>query len=139
MLRVSRCTAPLRALATTRAPFATTARVAHQPNAPLDIDPSLQALLRDVDVSLARHKGRQDMEDFMARRHRELEVFPDVGGAQLVDGLQLPQEVEEDSDMFDATETRKSPAAQFGSQKYGAVVLPLELTTRISGLIEGAR
>ncbi|KAH9949373.1 mitochondrial small ribosomal subunit Rsm22-domain-containing protein [Amylocystis lapponica] len=88
----------------------------HQPNAPLDLDPSFQVLLKDVDISMLRQKSRHPTaENPHARALRELEVFP--------------------SDAASEEEARKSPAALFGSQRIGAVVLPFELQQTITRLI----
>jgi hypothetical protein len=136
MLRVGRTAGALRALAQAGPRLTTSARASiSQPNAPLDLDPSLQALLRDVDVSLMRHKTRvsSGLDDPMTRKHRELEVYEDVDEASLVPRT-THDELEYDDD---SAGSRKSPAAAFGSRQIGAVVLPLELQNAITRLIEG--
>jgi hypothetical protein len=99
---------------------------AHEPNTPLDLDPSLQTLLRDVDASIARHKARGAVG---GPRHRELEVSQE----EISEGLDWEEDT--DGDFF-GRESRKSPAALFGSSRHGAVVLPLELQNSITSLIE---
>lgn len=136
MLRSARCSSLTRALLSRTATISTTAKTGvHHPNAPLDLDPSLQALLSDVDISLARHKARSVMEEPSVHTRRELEVFADRSAA--VDGAELIEEDAEDVEP-DHQDSRKSPAALFGSQRVGAIVLPLELQNAITRLIEGA-
>jgi hypothetical protein len=95
----------------------------HQPNAPLDLDKSFRAILRDIDHSIAEQK--------LNRHHsppptHELIAHPtDSEATELVH-----QEDEENT-----RAQRKSPAAHFGSQQPGAVVLPQELKQTISALI----
>ena len=136
MLRSARCAGLTRALLSRTANISTTAKAGvHHPNAPLDLDPSLQALLSDVDISLARHKARSSMNEPTIRPRQELEVFADESAA--VDGAELREEDTEDVES-DHQDSRKSPAALFGSQRVGAIVLPLELQNAIIKLIEGA-
>jgi hypothetical protein len=145
MLRVVVRSNALRTLSNRAAYISTSARLQAQLNAPLDIDPSLQALLQDVDLSLARHKarladpnGHAGPESSAAapgmRNPRELEVFGDLE----LDNATLDYDDLEGLDFeHDTHETRKSPAANFGSQHIGAVILPLELHNAITRLIEG--
>jgi hypothetical protein len=102
------------------------------PNAPLEIDPTLRALLNDVDMSLVRHKSHH-----LPRVYRELEAQPIE---QSLDG----RDPTGDEDFYEDDTTgrrdaRKSPAADFGSQKIGAVTLPFELQKSISRLISGKK
>ncbi|KAF8240735.1 hypothetical protein L208DRAFT_1231139 [Tricholoma matsutake] len=90
------------------------------PNPPLDLDPSLQALLKDVDISLSRGKTRPPLP------RRELEAFP-------IEGLENTA-IQIDEGLSDHAK-RKSPAAHFGSQQIGAVILPPQLQTSINLLI----
>lgn len=94
-----------------------------QPNPRLDLDPTLQTLLQDVDLSLHSY----------AKKHKqplhELEVVPSEAG----EALATPEDYDRKSDDL----PRKSPAALFGSQRFGAVVLPLELQDAIQRLISG--
>lgn len=107
--------------------FSTSAAAAStQPNAALDLDPTLKALLQDIDISLTSHKH------VVAKRPpRELEPV----------AIEYPEEAE-DAEVFvedhsERGEHRKSPAARFGSKKIGAVVMPTELQKSITTLIDG--
>jgi len=94
----------------------------HQPNAPLDLDKSFRAVLRDIDNSIAEQK--------LNRHHslHELTAYPtDPEATNLTH--------QEDEGITRAQ--RKSLAAHFGSQHPGAVVIPQELKQTISALISG--
>jgi hypothetical protein len=95
-----------------------------QPNPPLDLDPDLRVLLKDVDVSLKRSKTRSQSP------RQELEAYPikDLEQNSLTPDEELSEYAQ-----------RKSPAAHFGSQQIGAVVLPPQLQTSINLLISGAK
>lgn len=112
----------------------TSASPSHQPNAPLDLDPAFQALLRDVEISL-RNKSSHPASGL--RSLRELEVFPHDPDAE-VDYL-TSAELDTRDDLLAEKEGRKSPAAAFGSQRIGSVVLPSELQTTIGRMIGGER
>ncbi|KAK2461490.1 hypothetical protein APHAL10511_005953 [Amanita phalloides] len=104
------------------AKFSSTALAAgRHPNPPLHLDPSLEALLKDVDMSLLNHKN--------SSTHRELQVYPGELAERTDSNIVEP--VEEDVGLG-----RKSPAAEFGSQKIGAVILPSQLTKSICQLIQ---
>jgi hypothetical protein len=111
------------------------------PNPPLDIDPALQALLKDTDISILRSKTRHRVPEtnksspLYRQPHRELEVL-DVDGEGT--GMTEAELVVEDEakDLFPRSE-RKSPAASFGSRGIGALVLPFELQRSILRLISG--
>ncbi|KAG2138665.1 mitochondrial small ribosomal subunit Rsm22-domain-containing protein [Suillus bovinus] len=109
-------------------PFSTSAVAAStQPNVALDLDPTLKALLQDIDISLTSHKH------IMAKiPPRELEpvAIEHPEGAEDAEGF-----VEDHSER---NEYRKSPAARFGSQKIGAVVIPTELQKSITALIDAS-
>jgi hypothetical protein len=99
----------------------------HQPNAPLDLDKSFRAILRDIDNSITEQKTKGHHTQAPPHLH-ELSVYPaDSESTELVD-----QDGEGDDRM-----ERKSPAAFFGSQRLGAVVIPQELKQTISALISG--
>jgi len=100
------------------------------PNAPLDLDPTLRSLLNDVDMSLVKHKSHHP-----PRQYRELEAIP---ADQSVDNTIAPydQDLNEDN-TSDRRDTRKSPAALFGSRRIGAIILPFELQKSIHQLIAG--
>lgn len=98
--------------------------LAAHPNPPLNLDPSLQALLKDVDMSLSNRQSRPPP--------RELEVYPtDQPLSANTEAILLEEQTPEE-DL-----RRKSPAAHFGSQHIGAVVLPNQMQTSINGLIAG--
>lgn len=104
----------------------------HHPNPPLELDPAFQALLRDVDISL-RNKVQEHASG--SRLPRELEIFPYDSDAE-TDYLTYA-ELEAQDDMSDYKEGRKSPAARFGSQRIGSVILPTELQSAITRMISG--
>lgn len=96
---------------------------AAQPNPRLN-NLDLETLLQDVDIALHNH----------SRTHRktpqELEVIPLQSGEAEI----IPDSYDRE---FHENLPRKSPAALFGSQQLGAVVLPLELQDTIQRLISG--
>lgn len=94
----------------------------HQLKPPLHLDPSLKALLKDVDMSLLKQKN--------APPHK-LHEIPFEESDMTADSKRA-ESVEEDLELG-----RKSPAADFGSQKIGAVVLPSQLSKSINQLIQG--
>lgn len=104
----------------------------HQPNAPLELDPAFQALLRDVEMSL-RSKAPHDTSG--PHGPRELELFP-RDPHTTVDYL-TSAELDAQDESSNRGEGRKSPAAAFGSQSIGAVVLPFEMQSAISRLVAG--
>ena len=86
----------------------------------------MKALLRDANMSLLNHKTKRHTTDSSDVSLRELEL--------------LPSEVEEMEELTlepDERVGRKSPAARFGSQQVGSVVLPEELQESINSIIEG--
>ncbi|KZT72933.1 Rsm22-domain-containing protein [Daedalea quercina L-15889] len=106
----------------------------HQPNAPLDLDPSFHAVLKDVEMSLLRQKSRHaSAANPAARVHRELEVYSQTEA--LEDVAPDVDPYDSHAEAFEAKDGRKSPAAAFGSQRIRSVVLPLELQNRIDCLI----
>jgi hypothetical protein len=99
----------------------------NQPHPPLNLDPGLKALLQDVDISL-KSKIRVSPQPLQ----RDLEEIQDYQCVE--DRTLLPEELDE----FDgARDPRKSPAADFGGQRIGAVVIPSELQRSIDQLISG--
>ncbi|KAI0756542.1 mitochondrial small ribosomal subunit Rsm22-domain-containing protein [Daedaleopsis nitida] len=96
------------------------------PNAPLELDPAFQALLKDVEISL-HNKASGSFTP------RELEVYPDDPDAEM-DYL-TSAELDAQDDLLDKKEGRKSPAAAFGSQRVASVVLPSELQSTIGRMI----
>lgn len=99
----------------------------HQPNAPLDLDKSFKAILRDIDHSIAEQK---------LNRHHSL---PDIHELTAYPTDSEVTELAHEDDEGNPRANRKSPAAHFGSQRLGAVVLPQELQQTISALISGER
>lgn len=83
-------------------------------------------------MSLLRHKTRPTSAHHPMPR-RELEVFPN--DPSLADGYMTFEELATQETEADDRGARKSPAALFGSQRVGAVVLPSELQKTIACLI----
>ena len=92
------------------------------PNPAMHLDPSLEALLRDVDMALLKQKSAPSHE------HMELTATPS-------EGEPLVEELEDDSGA--SSHERKSPAARFGSHHIGQVVIPQQLQNAITGIING--
>lgn len=107
----------------------------HSPKAPLDLDPSYRALLDDINMAVSRNKSRLT-DPGRAAPPRELEVFPN--DPTISQDRLSSEELDAQEDDLDRKEHRKSPAALFGSQRIGAVTLPLELQNSISRLISEA-
>ncbi|KAF9021737.1 Rsm22-domain-containing protein [Hymenopellis radicata] len=105
-----------------RRQMTTTASAAPKPR--IALDPSFAVLMKDIDASLAKNH-----ESTHSKIHEELQVVQDFASLPLDDGYD-PMAVHE--------EERKSPAAIYGSQSIGAVVLPDELQDAISVLINDA-
>jgi hypothetical protein len=93
-------------------------------NRPLDLDPSFRALLNNEDISLKSYKRNRPAP-------RELEVLPSGEAGLFVEEYIEPEDGEEHYNH------RKSPAAEFGSRRIGAVILPVELQNSINALISG--
>ncbi|KAF8167449.1 mitochondrial small ribosomal subunit Rsm22-domain-containing protein [Crassisporium funariophilum] len=112
--------------------FSSSASASH-PNPRLNLDPSLQSLLQDVDISLRNAKVEPPPP------LRELEVVARTFMAQPHEFSEeewLPMGQSEDYSSEDTSSGhRKSPAALFGSRQIGAVVLPLELQNAVNLLI----
>jgi len=111
--------------------FSSTTKNRSLPNPPLDLDPSLQVLLRDIDMSL---KSKDSL-----RKYKELEIVSGAGSPHVHN---LPSEEWSPMDMNDDIHevegvSRKSPAALFGSDQIGAVILPQELCSAIDAMISG--
>ena len=98
------------------------------PNAPLDLDPALQNLLKDADMTMA-HKLNAHYSKEEPPGHRHIELIEQ-------EGMTLTNWMEEEE--LSSRGSRKSPAAEFGSRKIGAVVLPLQLQESVTRLIESA-
>ena len=123
--------------------FSSTSTVGEdQPNEPIDLDPSFKALLRDVDISLLKHKQNSHSVVVHPRPPpRELEAFDvelEEGEVREVVAGTVTEEREGEEDYHvGPRDARKSPAALFGSQSIGQVILPLELQNSINRLIAG--
>lgn len=108
-----------------------------QPNPPVTLDPTLKTLLQGVDLSVSSHKKKVEGE-LHSRPLRELEPFQDDKG----DVAYYSDTADNESDaLIEPTqrrEDRKSPAARFGANRIGSVVLPPELQRAITSLINGA-
>lgn len=87
----------------------------------VSLDPSYEKLLKDIDATLANHGPESH-----SHLHQELEVLHN---------FELDESADRDAHF--AEMERKSPAALFGSQDIGAVVLPHELRDAIHVLING--
>ncbi|KIJ66366.1 hypothetical protein HYDPIDRAFT_180817 [Hydnomerulius pinastri MD-312] len=104
-----------------------------QPKPSLALDPTLKSLLQDVDMSLTSHKlKRTDAPS--APPPRELEaVANDEGDIEYYD---IDHEDYPYDEPARRREDRKSPAARFGSDGIGSVVLPPEMQRTVTALIE---
>lgn len=106
--------------------------VTPQPRPPLTLDPSLKLLLHDVDMSLTqKQKGTGEPVSSFAR---ELEALENGDGEIEYYNLAEDYSIEESARR---REDRKSPAARFGSDGIGTVVLSPELQHAVTTLIEG--
>lgn len=105
----------------------------HGPNAPLELDPSLEALLKDADMALLNHKTRRQHPETELPRELEILSFEET------EQLSATHEGEEEEvGPVTPRKQRKSPAASFGSQAIGSVYIPSELRNTIERLIAGA-
>ncbi|KAI0308079.1 mitochondrial small ribosomal subunit Rsm22-domain-containing protein [Multifurca ochricompacta] len=95
----------------------------YQPNAPLDLDKSFKAILRDLDNAAPEQKSRAQHSPHYIH---ELTAYPSDPE---------PTKLMHQDGEVDVRAERKSPAALFGSQQLGAVVIPQELQQTISTLI----
>lgn len=110
----------------------------------VDLDPSYDALMNDVEMSLLKHRKNdsksQPSAAFTGKVIKEAEYYPVVPSpsSSLVDSEELQEYfVSEDSEHLHEHEKRerKSPAAAFGSKQIGSVILPDELQEAISKVI----
>jgi hypothetical protein len=112
-----------------------------EPNKPLDVGPDFIALLTDLDISLPKNKKRLHFPVSHLAAPKELETIPIVlkeeEASIHADAPHGDPDVGEQDDSIGPRDVRKSPAALFGSQSIGQVVLPLELQTSIKQLIAG--
>ena len=94
----------------------------------MDLDASFQELLKDADMSLLKFKTA-DEGLLLPEPMAELEIL----GSSDMDSPSLF-----DNDETDIRQDRKSSRARFGTNKIGAVTLPLEMQTAIQRVIDGA-
>jgi len=99
------------------------------PNVPLDLDPSLQNLLRNADMAMA-HRFNVHHPEGEPPGHRHMELIEQ-------EGITSTSWMEEEEELS-SRGSRKSPAAEFGSRNIGAVVLPDQLQESVTRLIESA-
>ena len=111
------------------------------PNPGLHLDPALQQLLRDTDLSLIRSRKHQVK---LPRTHtpKELEGIPvsSKEDAEAWEGYELEPDVHDRADDVEAWHNRAeklSPEALFGSKRIGQISIPLELETNMQSLING--
>jgi len=98
------------------------------PNSPLDLDPTLQNLLRNADMTMA-HRFNAHHPKEKPPSHRHMERIEE-------EGITSTHWIEEEDPS--SRGSRKSPAAVFGSRNIGAVVLPDQLQDSVTRLIESA-
>ncbi|KIL01021.1 hypothetical protein PAXRUDRAFT_821028 [Paxillus rubicundulus Ve08.2h10] len=110
------------------------AHAAPQPKPSLTLDPTLKSLLQAVDMSLMTHKHERPDEPTVSPP-RELEAFENDRGD--IEYYDIDHQDYSSDEPTRHREDRKSPAARFGSDGIGAVVLPPELQRTITALIEG--
>ncbi|KAJ6520269.1 Rsm22-domain-containing protein [Mycena sanguinolenta] len=135
MFRSTRCRGLRNALSRTSSisPFGPSAIVRFsQINPRLDLDPALRDLLHDVDMSLGGKKRSRGPHPTLKR---ELEEYPEPLQDTLSSDVSISSTVStsELSEFID--DSRKSPAAEFGSYGIGSVILPLELQNSINLII----
>jgi hypothetical protein len=97
-------------------------------NSPLNLDPSLKSLMKDGDISLMSKKHQVAPQI----RHELEAIHPEVTGGESLEEWQSEEE-----ELSNSRDSRKSPAAEFGSYRIGAVVLPHELVQSIDRIIAG--
>ena len=98
------------------------------PNAPLDLDPFLQNLLKNADMTMG-HKFNAHYLGEEPPSHRHMELVKQ-------EGITPTSWIEEEEPS--SRGSRKSPAAEFGSRTIGAVVLSDQLQESVTRLIESA-
>lgn len=101
---------------------------------PLNLDPSLEALLKEEDITLL-----SKVESPPPKAMRELEVIDGALSKHPVLSMDdwAPMDISEPRRELERFAERKSPATMFGSQRIGMVVLPSELHSAIDQLITG--
>ena len=107
------------------------------PNARLELDSSFDEFMNNnKELGSWKAQLKRDAMDAHASRRapRELEVFPD-DPSTVAD--YLSSEELDNLEVAEDRHTRKSPAAHFGSQRHGTIVMPFELQGTITKLISG--
>ena len=104
-------------------------RVEYSVNAPLELDQSMRDLLRDADIAIQKFKHKSIMS---VTTPRELEVIASSEGLDSIEQYEMEEAQQ-------LPELKRSPEAQFGSQRIGAVVLPPVLVNAIEKVIEGVK
>ena len=102
------------------------------PNARLELDPAFDDFVKNA-PGMSNWKGANPHGN-KSRTPRELEIYPND---PLARDSYLTSEELDATEVVEERLSRKSPAARFGSQQHGAVVLPSELQTTITKLISG--
>lgn len=109
----------------------------HDPLPAQPLEPSLQQLLKDADLSLLRRGRNKKASRSRARLEldydlvEEVEAVPDAG--KIVTMLDT-----EDVPDVGGRHPRRSPEASFGLKRIGMVTIPWELESSMTGVIEGS-
>ncbi|PPQ76992.1 hypothetical protein CVT25_014809 [Psilocybe cyanescens] len=103
------------------------------PKSSLNLDPSYQALLNDINIALNGSRASPPA-------HRELEVVQESLGnvaqeQSIQDWMPMEMPLEPTIEDYEDPEHRKSPAALYGSKQISMVVLPEELKAAVNLLI----
>ncbi|KAF9531847.1 mitochondrial small ribosomal subunit Rsm22-domain-containing protein [Crepidotus variabilis] len=112
--------------------FSTSSAQHVAPKPRLDVDPQLDVFLQDIDLST------KDLRKRSSHTYKELQIVPEdsVETAYSLDLQEWsPLQIHDEPVAFMKREPSKSPAAIFGSNQIGAVVLPQELMNAIGSLI----
>lgn len=89
-------------------------------------------------MAILGHNSRQlDRAEPRHQAVRELELYSD--GSLETNEYLSAQELDSLESTENNKDTRKSPAALFGSQRFGAIMIPFELQETITKLIAGKR
>lgn len=109
------------------------------PNARLELDQSFNEFMKSSsDMRSWKAQTDRGTSHVENTQHspRELEVYPED---HLTSDRYLSPEELDSLEAEDEKHSRKSPAALFGSQRHGTIVVPLELQRTITKLISGMR
>ncbi|KDQ14022.1 hypothetical protein BOTBODRAFT_66460 [Botryobasidium botryosum FD-172 SS1] len=112
----------------------TTPAVYHEPLPAQPLEPSLQQLLKDADISLLR-RGRHKRTQRTSTQP-ELDFEPVEVGEELPEGSKIVGTLGQE-EVWDSGRTeRRSPEAVFGTKRIGMITVPWELETSMSSIIE---